>query len=273
MGPLLCLISVKWVWVADVRCGLSVITKGHQGVRRWKVQFRWPLLFYCGIKSRFHFILLWNQWRISGHEWPSQIDYSQSSMVTAAIKLKDWPQWMTTFWNCGKLMRNMEPNGIYPLKYLFHSDQTFRRFNTVQFSWSVMSDSATPWIAVRQASLSLTNSRRSLKLMSIELVMPSSHLILYRPLLLLPPITPSIRVFSNLKTLPMRWPKYWSFSFSISPSNEHPGLVSFRRSISLLSKGLTRVFSNTTVQKHQFFSTQLSSQSNSHIHTSPLGKP
>ena len=87
---------------------------------------------------------------------------------------------------------------------------------------------ATPWIAARQASLSITNSQSSLKLMSIELVMPSSHLILHRPLLLLPPIPPSIRVFSNESTLRMRWPKYWRFSFSISPSNEHPGLISFR---------------------------------------------
>ena len=87
---------------------------------------------------------------------------------------------------------------------------------------------ATPWIAARQASLSITNSRSSLKLTSIESVMPSSHLILCRPLLLLPPIPPSIRVFSNESTLRMRWPKYWSFSFSISPSNEHPGLISFR---------------------------------------------
>ena len=87
---------------------------------------------------------------------------------------------------------------------------------------------ATPWIAARQASLSITNSWSSLKLMSIESAMPSSHLILYRPLLLLPPIPPSIRVFSNESTLRIRWPKYWSFSFSISPSNEHPGLISFR---------------------------------------------
>ena len=86
--------------------------------------------------------------------------------------------------------------------------------------------------------------------------------------LLLPPIPPSIRVFSNKSTLRMRWPKYWSFSFSISPSNEHPGLTSFRIGwISLQSKGLLRVFSNTIVQKHQFFGSQLSSQSNSHIHT------
>ena len=87
---------------------------------------------------------------------------------------------------------------------------------------------ATPWITARQASLSITNSWSSLKLMSIGSVMPSSHLILCHPLLLLPPIPPSIRVFSNESTLRMKWPKYWSFSFSISPSNEHPGLVSFR---------------------------------------------
>ena len=97
-----------------------------------------------------------------------------------------------------------------------------------QISRSVVSNSATPWIAAHQASLSITNSRSSLRLTSIESVMPSSHLILCRPLLLLPPIPPSIRVFSNESTLYMRWPKYWSFSFSISPSNEHPGLISFR---------------------------------------------
>ena len=87
---------------------------------------------------------------------------------------------------------------------------------------------ATPWTAAYQASLSITNSRSSLRLMSIESVMPSSHFILCRPLLLLPPIPPSTRVFSNESTLCMRWPKYWSFSFSISPSNEPPGLISFR---------------------------------------------
>ena len=87
---------------------------------------------------------------------------------------------------------------------------------------------ATPWIAARQASLSITNSRSSLRLTSIESVMPSSHLTLCPPLLLLPPIPPSIRVFSNESTLCMRWPKYWSFSFSIIPSKEIPGLISFR---------------------------------------------
>ena len=86
----------------------------------------------------------------------------------------------------------------------------------------------TPWIAARQASLSITNSRSSLRLTSIESVMPSSHLILCRPLLLLPPIPPTIRAFSNESTLRMRWPRYWSFSFSIIPSKEIPGLISFR---------------------------------------------
>ena len=87
---------------------------------------------------------------------------------------------------------------------------------------------AIPWIAACQASLSITNSRSLLKLMSIESVMPSSHLILCHLLLLLPPVPPSIRVFSNDSALRMRWPKYWSFSFSISPSSEHPGLIFFR---------------------------------------------
>ena len=119
------------------------------------------------------------------------------------------------------------------------------------------------------ASLSISNSCSPPKLMSIESVMPSSHLLLCHPLLLLPSIFRSIRVFSNESALFIRWPKYWSFSFNISPFNEHPGLISFRMTgwISLQSKGLSRIFSNTTVQKHHFFSAQLSSQSNSHIHT------
>ena len=100
-------------------------------------------------------------------------------------------------------------------------------FSSVQ-SLSRVQLFATPWITACQASLSITNSQSSLRLTSIESVMPSSHLILYRPLLLLPPIPPSIRVFSNESTLRMRWPKYWSFSFSIIPSKEIPGLISFR---------------------------------------------
>ena len=131
-----------------------------------------------------------------------------------------------------------------------------------------------PWAATSKASLTFTIPLSLLKLMSTESVMLSNHLILCYPLLLLPSIFPSIRVFSNESALHIRWPNYWSFSFNISPSNEHPGLISFRIDwISLQSKGLSRVFSNTTVQKHQFFGTQPSSQSNSHIHTWPQEKP
>ena len=117
-----------------------------------------------------------------------------------------------------------------------------------------------PWTAARQASLSITNSRSLLKLMSIELVMPSSHLILCRPLFFSPSIFPSIRVFSNESVLCIRWPKYWSFSFNISPSNEYSGLIFIRMDwLGLLAvQGLSRVFSNTTVQKRQFFSAQFS---------------
>ena len=143
-------------------------------------------------------------------------------------------------------------------------------FSSVQFS-SVQSLScvrlfATPWIAAHQASLSVTSSWSSLKLMSIELVMPSSHLILCRPLLLLPPISPSIRVFSNESTLRMRWPEYWSFSFSISPSNEHPGLISFRMDwldllvIHGILKSLLQHHSSkaSILQRSAFFTIQLS---------------
>ena len=129
-----------------------------------------------------------------------------------------------------------------------------------------------------QASLSSTNSWSSLKLTSIELVMPSSHLILCRPLLLLPPIPPSIRIFSNESILHMRWPEYWNFSFNwtsneLSMNIQDWSPLGWTGWISLQSKGLSRVFSNTILQKHQFFGTQLSSQSNSHIHTWPLEKP
>ena len=116
--------------------------------------------------------------------------------------------------------------------------------------------------------LSFTNSRSLLKRMSIESAMPSNHLILCCPLLRLPSIFPSIRVFSSESALHIRWPKDWSFSFSISPSNEYSGLIPLGLIglVSMQSKGLSRVFSSTTVQKHQFFSSQLSSQSNSYIH-------
>ena len=107
---------------------------------------------------------------------------------------------------------------------------------------------ATPWTAARQDSLSITNSPSLLKLVSIKSLMPSKHLILCCPLLLLPSVFHSSRVFSNESVLRIMWPKYWSFSFSISPSIEYSGLTGL---ISLQSKGLLRVFSNTTVQKHQ----------------------
>ena len=115
---------------------------------------------------------------------------------------------------------------------------------------------ATPWTAAHQASLSFAISCSLLKLTSIELTMSSNHLILCHPLFLLPSIFPSFRVFSNKSALCIRWPKYWSFSFSISPSNEYSGLIPLGLIglISLLSKGLSRVFSNTTAQKHQFCS-------------------
>ena len=127
-------------------------------------------------------------------------------------------------------------------------------------------DSSTPGLPVPQPPPGVRpsscpfNSQSLHKLMSIESMMPSNHLILCRPLLLLPSIFPRIRVFSNDSALHMRWPKYWSFSFSISPSNEYSGLISFRMDWVdlLLSRGLSRVFSNTRVQKHQFFGGQLS---------------
>ena len=118
---------------------------------------------------------------------------------------------------------------------------------------------ATPWTAAHQASLSITNSQSLPKFMSIELVMSSNHLLLCCPLLLLPSIFPSIRVFSNKSVLHIRWPKYWSFSFKVFPINTQDwSPLGWTGWISLQSKGLSRVFSNTTVQKHQFFGAQLS---------------
>ena len=164
-------------------------------------------------------------------------------------------------------------------------------FSSVQFSCSIMTNFVTPWTAAHQASQSVTNTRTLQKLISIESVMPSNHFILCRPVFLLPSIFPSIRVFSNESALHIRWPRYWSFSFSISPCNEYSGLISSRMDwLDLLAaqgtlksllqhhsskergsliyiggsessvqyKQLSRVFSNTTVQKDQFFGVQLS---------------
>ena len=150
-----------------------------------------------------------------------------------------------------------------------------KRLHSVQ-SLSCVQLFETPWITARQASLATTNSQSSLKLMSIESVMLSSHLILCHPLFLLPPIPPSIRVFSNKLTLHMRWPKYWSFSFSISPSEEHPGLISFRMDwLDLLAvqgtlKSLLQHPSSkaSILRRSAFFTLQLS-----HPYAWPLEKP
>ena len=134
---------------------------------------------------------------------------------------------------------------------------------------------ATPWTAARQASLSITNSWSLFRLMSIESVMPSNHLILFWPLLLSPSIFPSIRVFSNESVLHIRWPKDWSFRFSLIPSNKYLGLISFRIDwFDLLAvQGTLKSLLQHTVQKHQFFSIQLSLWSNSHTHTWLQEKP
>ena len=155
----------------------------------------------------------------------------------------------------------------YPSRCFQKHNNFYRTFVIVQLLTHVQLI-VTPWTAAHQDPLSSTISQNLFKFMSIESVMLSNHLILCHTLLLLPSIFPSIiRVFSNESILCMRWPEYWSFSLSISPSNKHPGLVSFRMD------WLISLQSNTTVQKHQFFGAQLSSQSNSHIHTWPLEKP
>ena len=144
-----------------------------------------------------------------------------------------------------------------------------RHFSSVQ-SLSPVRLFATPWTAARQSSLSITNSLSLLKLMSIQSVMPSNHLILCHPLLL-PSVFPRIRVFSSELALRIRWPKYWSFSFSISPSSECSGLIAFRMdwfNLLAIHRTLKSLLQHqNTVQKHQFFGAQLSLCSNSYIHT------
>ena len=144
------------------------------------------------------------------------------------------------------------------------------QFSSVQFSHSVVSDSLRPHDSQHaRPPCPITNSRSSLRLTSIESVMPSSHLILCRPLFLLPPIPPNIRVFFSESPLCMRWPKHWTFSFSIIPSKEIPGLISFRMEwLDLLAvQGTLKSLLQQHNSKHQFFGAQPSSQSNSHIHT------
>ena len=175
-------------------------------------------------------------------------------MILTRLKLRCWKgsrgesvSYFST--NCIPWFMNTLHQPLHPSSHILHPSSV--QFTSVQ-SLSHVQLFATPWIAVCQASLFITNSQNPPKPMSIESVVPSNYLILCRPLLLLSSIFPSIRVFSNESALHIRWPKYWSFSLNISPSIEHPGLIS------LQSKGLARVFSNTTVQKHQFFGAQLS---------------
>ena len=163
---------------------------------------------------------------------------------------------------------------ILAMFYFLAKVQFIIQFSSVQLLSHVRLF-ATPWITAHQDSLSITNSWSLLKLMSIKSVMPSSHLILCHPLLLLPPIPPTIRVFSNKSTLP-----WGDQSIGVSASASVLPMITQDWSplgwtgwISLQSKGLSRVFSNTTLQKHQFFGAKLSSQSNSYIHTWPLEKP
>jgi len=168
--------------------------------------------------------------------------------------LEDGRSWsmFSNFW--GKIISNLE----FCTQSICQPSICEKSFSVQLFShvWLF----ATPWTVARQASLPITNSQSLLKLMSIELVIPSNHLILCHPFLLLPSIFPSIRVLSNESALRIRWPKYCSFSFSISPSNETQNWspLGWTGWISLQSKELSRVFSNTTVQKHQFFCAQLS---------------
>ena len=195
------------------------------------------------------------------------------SVVSDSLQPMDCSLWLLCPWDFPGKNTGMGSHtllqGIFPPR-----DQTqvshivggfFTRWATKAILQSVQSLSrvqlfADPWTAAGQASLSITNFQNLPKLMSIELVMPSNHLILCHPLLLPPSIFPSIRVFSNESVLRIRWAKDWSFIYNISPSNEYSGPTSFRiDQLDLLAgHGTPRVFSNTTVQKHQFFGTQLS---------------
>ena len=164
---------------------------------------------------------------------------------------------------------------VYEEIYFVHVDKKQFKRLLLFFCCSVAQSGPAlcdPWTAALQASLSITNSQSLLKLMSIESVMPSNHLTPCRPLLLLLSIFPSIRVFPSESVLHNRWPKYWSFSSSVLPIQDWFPL-GWTGLTSLQSNGLSRVFSNTTVRKHQFYSAQPSSWSNSHIHTWLLERP
>ena len=151
-------------------------------------------------------------------------------------------------------------HNLFQIYILYYKKRNTIKSQSGKCSHSVVSNFAIPWTAARQASLSITNCRRLLKLMSMVSMTPSNHLNLCCPLVLLPSIFPNIRVFSNESALLIKWPKYWSFSFNISLSNDYSGLISFRMDwLDLLAvQGTLKSLSNTRVQKHQFFSTQLS---------------
>ena len=181
-------------------------------------------------------------------------------------------------------LQSFPASGSFPMSQLFPSggqcigasvSASVFPMNVFVQSLSLVWLFLTPWTAAIQASLSFTMSQSLFKFMSIESMMPSNHLILCHPLLLLPLIFPSIRVFSNESALSIRWQKCGSFTLSLSPSNEYSGLIFFRMTglISLQSRRLSRVFSSITVQKHQFFSAQPPWWSNSHVHTWLLEKP
>ena len=177
------------------------------------------------------------------------------------IKSPNFPK-SSSFWNC------LKEKNLFRLFLPFR----FSSFQLLSHVWLFV----TPWTAAHQASLSITNSRSLLKRKSTELVMPSNHITLCCTCVIPPSIFPSIRVFSNESVFRIRWPKYWSFSFSISPSNEYSRLISLRLDwLDLLTvqRTLKHPFCNTTVQKHQFFSSQLSLWSNSYFHTWLLEKP
>ena len=168
----------------------------------------------------------------------------------------------------------LKPWAHSPRASCFNSKSISSSFHSVQ-PLSHVQLFATPWTAARQATLSITNSQSLLKLMSIRSVMPSSHLLLCHPLLLLPSIFPSIRVFSSESVLCIRWPEYWSFSFNISPSNEYSGLISFKIDwfdLLAVQETLKNLLQHRN-SKASIFSIQLSLESNSHIHTWPLEKP
>ena len=195
-----------------------------------------------------------------GHDW------SDLAATTAAYSIHRFSTSLANLYSCIYFEVSVMTDATISRKFLM---SIFSSVQSLSHVWLFL----TPWIAARQ-ELVHHQLPEFTKPMSIDSVIPSSHLILCCPFLLLPPIPLSIRLFSNESTLLVRWPKYWSFTFSISSSNKHHwSPLGWTGWISLQSKGLSRVFSNTTVQKHQFLGTQFSSQSNSHIHTWPLEKP